>query len=351
MVDDPEALTKLVFQAIHLTGVRAIVSKGWGNLGGLAIPPPPDTFMIDDCPHDWLFDRVSCVVHHGGAGTTSAAVAAGRPCVVVPFFGDQPFWGNMVFRAGAAPKPLPYSALTATALADAITAALRPGVLQNARELGERIREERGCERGAQSFHDHLPMGNMGCSLVPRRVAVWRVRKSGIRLSAMAATVLRKADLVDFNGLEMCVKTFTPIVCYIHGLKEAATDLVSTASVPGPGNRSQAGFRPSLISSTTPSKASAKLAPSSYGSRTLVRLGTKHLKPGSRRLSIHQHHPGHRPRTRLQIQKTKVTKLWAPAPPKEWVGSSKPLREHPWLSPSPWHKAPTMRPRCGEIRL
>ena len=52
--------------------------------------------MLGNIPHDWLFDeeRVSAVVHHGGAGTTAIGLAKGRPTVVVPFFGDQAFWGT-----------------------------------------------------------------------------------------------------------------------------------------------------------------------------------------------------------------------------------------------------------------
>ena len=34
--------------------------------------------------------------HHGGAGTTAAGLRAGKPSIICPFFGDQPFWGQMV---------------------------------------------------------------------------------------------------------------------------------------------------------------------------------------------------------------------------------------------------------------
>ena len=59
---------------------------------------PPHIFMLGNVPHDWLFseERVSAVVHHGGAGTMAIGLAKGRPTVVVPFFGDQGFWGGSV---------------------------------------------------------------------------------------------------------------------------------------------------------------------------------------------------------------------------------------------------------------
>jgi UDP:flavonoid glycosyltransferase YjiC (YdhE family) len=91
VVDDPNAMTKLIFEAVKMTGQRALVSKGWGGLGAEELGVPADVFMLGNVPHDWLFKKVSCVVHHGGAGTTAAGIACGRPTVVVPFFGDQPF--------------------------------------------------------------------------------------------------------------------------------------------------------------------------------------------------------------------------------------------------------------------
>jgi len=71
-----------------------------GGLGGLTIPP--HVFILGNVPHDWLFDneRVSAVVHHGGAGTTAVGLAKGRPTVVVPFFGDQGFWGMLLSFVG-----------------------------------------------------------------------------------------------------------------------------------------------------------------------------------------------------------------------------------------------------------
>jgi UDP:flavonoid glycosyltransferase YjiC (YdhE family) len=75
VVDDPNALTKLVLDAVQKTGVRALVSKGWGGLS--ADNAPDNVYFIGNCPHDWLFQRVSMVVHHGGAGTTAAGIRAG----------------------------------------------------------------------------------------------------------------------------------------------------------------------------------------------------------------------------------------------------------------------------------
>ena len=203
VVDDANAMTKLIFDAVKSTGQRALVSKGWGGFGGDALSIPEGIFMLGNVPHDWLFQNVSCVVHHGGAGTTAAGIACGKPTVVVPFFGDQPFWGAMVAKAGAGPPPVPYKHLSSDSLAAAIMEALKPSALQRAQELGQKISSEKGSDNGARSFHEKLGMDSLRCSVAPNRTAVWRVKRTQIRLSALAAAVLGNEGLLDFNCLKL----------------------------------------------------------------------------------------------------------------------------------------------------
>lgn len=203
VVEDPNAMTKMIFDAVKKTGQRALVSKGWGGLGADELGIPEGVFMLGNCPHDWLFKHVSCVVHHGGAGTTAAGIAAGRPTVVVPFFGDQPFWGAMCARAGAGPTPIAYKDLDADKLAAQIEKALEPASLERAAELCAKIQSEKGTENGAESFHKQLRVPDLRCTLCPDRVAVWRVRRTDIRLSALAATVLGNEGLIDFTDLKL----------------------------------------------------------------------------------------------------------------------------------------------------
>ena len=202
-MDDPNAMTKLIFEAVKKTGQRALVSKGWGGFGADELGIPEGVFMLGNVPHDWLFQHVSCVVHHGGAGTTAAGIALSKPTVVVPFFGDQPFWGAMVARAGAGPLPVPSKQLTADKLAAAITEALQQNTQERAKELGARISTERGTDVGAQSFHEKLDLDTLRCLVSPSRAAVWRVKRTTIRLSAFAATVLANEGLLEFNNLKL----------------------------------------------------------------------------------------------------------------------------------------------------
>ncbi|KAJ5233189.1 UDP-Glycosyltransferase/glycogen phosphorylase [Penicillium chermesinum] len=178
VLDDPDTLTELIFTAVRKTGQRVLLSKGWGGMGADELRIPEGVFMLDNVPHDWLFAQVACVVHHGGAGTTAAGIAAGCPTVVVPFFGDQPFWGAMIARAGAGPRPIPHRQLTADNLAEAIEFCLTPRCRERAAALARTIAAERGTAAGAQSFHQFLDPSRLRCTVAPSRAAAWRLRRT-----------------------------------------------------------------------------------------------------------------------------------------------------------------------------
>ncbi|PBP15279.1 glycosyltransferase family 28 domain-containing protein, partial [Diplocarpon rosae] len=48
-----------------------------------------------------------------------------------------------------------------------------------------------------------LDVDHLRCSLAPSRVAVWRVKRTQIRLSALAASILANEGLVDFGDLKL----------------------------------------------------------------------------------------------------------------------------------------------------
>ncbi len=139
----PEETTDLILQALARTQQRAILLSGWG---GLRKADLPDTvFMVGSISHSWLFPRVAAVVHHGGAGTTAAGLRAGVPSIVIPFFGDQFFWGRRVAELGVGPAPIPRKKLTGDRLAQAIKKALTDQKMrQCAANLGTRIQAEDG---------------------------------------------------------------------------------------------------------------------------------------------------------------------------------------------------------------
>jgi UDP:flavonoid glycosyltransferase YjiC (YdhE family) len=142
----PEETADLVLQALARTQQRAIILSGWSGLHKANLPD--SVFMLDSIPFSWLFPRVAAVVHHGGAGTTAAGLRAGVPSVVVPFFGDQPFWGQRIAELGVGPEPIPRKKLTVERLAHAIREAVTDQTMrQRAANLGSRIQAEDGIAR------------------------------------------------------------------------------------------------------------------------------------------------------------------------------------------------------------
>lgn len=155
-VQDPQGMTTIIVNAIKQTGQRGIINKGWGGLGNLA-EPADFIYTLDNCPHDWLFPRCAAVVHHGGAGTTAAGLKAGCPTTIVPFFGDQPFWGERVHARGLGPPPIPVDQFSLTKLVDAIQIMLNPQVKKNADAISKAMENEDGVSGAVKAFHKHLP--------------------------------------------------------------------------------------------------------------------------------------------------------------------------------------------------
>lgn len=209
ILQNAEKITRVLLCAIQKTGVSAVINRGWANLGQDIRENLSNVLFIDDCPHGWIFKRVSCVVHHGGAGTTAAAIAAGKPSVIVPCYGDQRFWAEMATMAGAGPAPIFIKDLSADRLAHAIQTALAPEVLEKAIELGLRAANDNGAANGMEAFHRQISGHRMQCSICPRRAADWKVKETNIILSAFAAAVLMDDDILNLESIELYVFFFS----------------------------------------------------------------------------------------------------------------------------------------------
>lgn len=133
---------RMVAAALAKAGLRGIIAGGWG---GLAAESSADVRVIDQAPHAWLFPRCVAVVHHGGAGTTHEGLRWGRPTLVCPVFGDQPWWGHRVAALGAGPPPIPQRRLSVNRLADALRDLVgNPGFAQRAQDIAFAMRHEDG---------------------------------------------------------------------------------------------------------------------------------------------------------------------------------------------------------------
>ncbi len=141
VVTDAGRLSRIAVDALRAAGVRGVVQAGWSGLRACG----DDVLTVGEVPHDWLFPRMSALVHAAGAGTTAAGLRAGVPAVPVPVQLDQTFWAARLTALGVSPGPVPFRRLTAERLAEAIRRAVgTPGYRTRARDLAGRIAAEDG---------------------------------------------------------------------------------------------------------------------------------------------------------------------------------------------------------------
>jgi sterol 3beta-glucosyltransferase len=149
----PGELTAVVYEAVRLAGCRAILQGGWTGLGhmdGMAgvagVAAQSDNILrVDYVSHEILFEQAACVVHHGGAGTTAAALRAGVPSVIVWHMLDQPYWGHLLARLELGPQPLSRLGLQASELARRIEQACsRPGYQPRCQAVAQQLASEHG---------------------------------------------------------------------------------------------------------------------------------------------------------------------------------------------------------------
>jgi UDP:flavonoid glycosyltransferase YjiC (YdhE family) len=151
---EPDEVVRTFVSALDRLGLRGILAAGWSDLRSAALPA--SVLGIEGAPHQHLFPRLSVVVHHGGAGTTAAALRAGVPQVAVPHIADQHYWGRRVAELGVGSAPIPRRHLTVDRLVEAISEAARPKTVQAAARLGEQIRGEDGVRLAAAVIADVL---------------------------------------------------------------------------------------------------------------------------------------------------------------------------------------------------
>lgn len=148
-----EVRREAVLSAFARTGLRGIVATGWGGITP-GESGSDDVLIVEGAPHDALFPRCAAVVHHGGAGSTAAGLRAGKPTLVVPFLGDQPFWGSRVQALGAGPEPLPPAGLAKHLAARLGELVGTPSYARRAGDLAELIEAEDGPARGVRTLED-----------------------------------------------------------------------------------------------------------------------------------------------------------------------------------------------------
>lgn len=153
----PRDLNQVMIHTARALGRRAIVSRGWADLS--LVDKEPDCLAIGEVNQQELFKRVGAVIHHGGAGTTTAAARAGAPQVIIPQMYDQPYWADRIHQLGIGTAHAPGTPTT-DSLTSAIERTLRPEVAVRARSVGAAMRGD-GARTAAQSLLRIFP-GNAG---------------------------------------------------------------------------------------------------------------------------------------------------------------------------------------------
>lgn len=146
---------RVAIEAVRTQGRRAVVLQGWADLA--LGDDRGDCFITGDVNQQVLFSRMAAVMHHGGAGTTTAAARSGVPQVVVPQIVDQPYWAGRVAKLGigaAHDGPAP----SFDSLSAALATALAPETRARAGTVAGTIRTD-GAKRAAQLLLDAIDRG------------------------------------------------------------------------------------------------------------------------------------------------------------------------------------------------
>lgn len=149
--DEKDKIVKIIIDALKKCGKSGIIS-GMGKVDNLS----NNIIAVDGIPHTWLFEKVSVVCHHGGAGTTAAGFRAGVPSVIIPFSNDQFAWAHRAFDLGVGAKPIYKKDLTVDKLAEGINYALNKDIIERAEILSKNIALEDGALDCAKEIVDML---------------------------------------------------------------------------------------------------------------------------------------------------------------------------------------------------
>lgn len=136
-----EKIDEIIREALKRTNNRGVILSGWRSAKHKSTN---ELLYLESAPHDWLLPKCKILIHHGGAGTTSAGLRAGIPQVVVPFTADQPFWGSRVHAIGVAPKPIRVNQFSVEKMVSALAESESKLLLERAQFTGQEVRGEAG---------------------------------------------------------------------------------------------------------------------------------------------------------------------------------------------------------------
>lgn len=144
-VGDTGALIVLLRAACRSIGRRLLFVSGWSRTTPTLTE---DVAIVPAVDHAAVLPECVVAIHHGGAGTTAAALRAGVPSVVCSFLADQPYWGQQL-RALGLGTTTRYSRLNRPRLERMLEVASSTPVRQRAQAFAADFRDD-----GAQCAAD-----------------------------------------------------------------------------------------------------------------------------------------------------------------------------------------------------
>lgn len=170
-------LSTMAIAALEHAKMRGVLLGGWAGLTARVIDTNTDegsrlaayasanVLELDACPHDWLFPRCAAVVHHGGAGTTSVGLRAGRPTIICAVTSDQPWHGSLIAKRRLGLYAGMMSTVTGPSLGALLLQVMTdPTIAENVAAMGKTLAAEEGTlrtheliERAIATYHYPWP--------------------------------------------------------------------------------------------------------------------------------------------------------------------------------------------------
>lgn len=144
-------------QAAARAGCVPIVAVGWNTIvpekkAELKAALPPGTRLLNWVPFDHVLPRARLIIHHGGIGTTHAAVIHAIPQMAVPHAADQRGNARRIAQAKVGLNLTAHDVQTGVLLEGARALANDSGVQKNARDLAAEFAALGGPDRAADAL-------------------------------------------------------------------------------------------------------------------------------------------------------------------------------------------------------
>ena len=204
-----QAVFESLIEAIRSRGVRAVIHHEPAD-DDIFLFATEDILLVEHCPSEWILKHVSCVVHDGSSHITSAALLAGTPAVVVPYYGDQVFWSKMIKKVESGSAYLSHRRLKRRPIADALELVMSPSCRERAMRISGGLSAEDGPKVAAETILTTSLSKFRKCSLDPSSAAVWRLVQNGreCKLSTFSAATLAERQFIQVDRLERYVIAF-----------------------------------------------------------------------------------------------------------------------------------------------